>query len=1193
MRNKLHVIIYCNFFVSGTPAYEQFRKYAKSQQQKSNIESSLTCTLVPKLLLDKTVAREHFATFGDISKIIIRPKKQTIIVSYVTKGEADIAYHKCGTFLNEEFNVQWTSEISKSTIKKIDSNTSTVSSILKGQDDTFREELEALKHLEYNLHEETHNVMKLTCTPKLKTMKKETKHDKASSRLEKLTTAKVEKIGVYMPKATIEELQSIIRQPALTSEDKHKILEARDRLMRLKHAKSINLATAQVTRGTCPDMCPEKERLMRETQRQVSFYEQLDNKGLKINHMTAIKQYSRSSADQEEPMPHELRPVSSLKMTMSYLLHEIVNLCEKKDTNLAEWYHFLWDRMRGIRKDITQQELCCLDSVGLVEQCARFHILCSERLCTEDSNVFDKKINTENLTKCLQTLKYMYHDLMLKGIFCKNEPEFRAYIILLNLNNGSFMWDLQKLPSSIQKSSEVKFAIEVYSSVVANNYVKFFKLLRKTTYLNASILLRYFNQVRITALSVMVKAYCRTISKPYPYPLYELIDILAFEEEREAIYFCEQVGLSVSQDELYVLLNKENFSPSENTIEQTRSFNLIESKRHSNYLSVGQCIAGGTLSQQLYKNHQPHDSFDSQGYLLEESFKAKDQKSLSLKKKDPYEFSDDSENLRCEYTPEITIKHHNKVTSPICINNRKFDFITFTNSKLNDTPIDKSETGTKMVNFSTQLLKSAQKPFISMNLSESNSPFPVFMTRNSDPSSAFENIVNNEIFSGLSANVPSFQSKQLLTVKTESPTHSAIVTVKKQLNEALFKKKEENEQTRFENSIQSNMCEKISQNEDEVRKRNERQEKLKEIQIESEQIYSSLQSEIVDDICSFVVKNEMQIMYKVLSEDIFENMLEDILQDVCKEIRKEEIFIQKSLCEIRKKRKRRISDKYCKLWKGHVSKRKIRRKALDDTPIWLQKQSLEDCAKSLYCKQQDAVVENMCKKRLKLSLNHLQRSNDVPIEDVVYVGIKENIKPFDNEIRPNMFWKMAVSWPYLENRVVLHQRKNIINKYLNGNGDVVDSILKIFQPNAYETLHVCIRSFEGVTDEENLTGMDALLFIASTSEDSKTIIRRLTKTVLSKNKLMPIPLVVVLFHDGNIKPETIDITTDLENLIDSGFISEYTIVLENTVDENVIIKLMQSAVLWLAVNKSPQVPLEMDYLKNVLRDCLMEELWFR
>lgn len=110
--------------------------------------------------------------------------------------------------------------------------------------------------------------------------------------------------------------------------------------------------------------------------------------------------------------------------------------------NLAEWYHFLWDRTRGIRKDITQQELCCQGSVGLIEQCARFHVHCSARLVAEDVSVFDQKINTENLTKCLQTLKYMYHDLALQGVRCLHEAEFRGYIVLLNLNDGNFMWEV-------------------------------------------------------------------------------------------------------------------------------------------------------------------------------------------------------------------------------------------------------------------------------------------------------------------------------------------------------------------------------------------------------------------------------------------------------------------------------------------------------------------------------------------------------------------------------------------------------------------------------------------------------------------------------------------------------------------------------------------------------------------------------
>lgn len=91
-------------------------------------------------------------------------------------------------------------------------------------------------------------------------------------------------------------------------------------------------------------------------------------------------------------------------------------------------------------QDITQQNLCDETAVALVEKCSRFHIYCSERLCEEDPMVFDEKINNENLTKCLQTLKELYYDLETKhGVHCPNEPEFRAYMVLMNLNEGDIL----------------------------------------------------------------------------------------------------------------------------------------------------------------------------------------------------------------------------------------------------------------------------------------------------------------------------------------------------------------------------------------------------------------------------------------------------------------------------------------------------------------------------------------------------------------------------------------------------------------------------------------------------------------------------------------------------------------------------------------------------------------------------------
>lgn len=63
---------------------------------------------------------------------------------------------------------------------------------------------------------------------------------------------------------------------------------------------------------------------------QVAVYEQ-EAGGKGMNPRLAVKQYSRSSADQEVPLPHELRPVEVLQMTMSYLMDRIMNLCDTPD----------------------------------------------------------------------------------------------------------------------------------------------------------------------------------------------------------------------------------------------------------------------------------------------------------------------------------------------------------------------------------------------------------------------------------------------------------------------------------------------------------------------------------------------------------------------------------------------------------------------------------------------------------------------------------------------------------------------------------------------------------------------------------------------------------------------------------------------------------------------------------------------
>ncbi|XP_068581335.1 germinal-center associated nuclear protein-like [Cebidichthys violaceus] len=132
-------------------------------------------------------------------------------------------------------------------------------------------------------------------------------------------------------------LLHLIGQAAETVLDKFRLLEQRDKILRRGRPKRTQLDPGFV--GTCPDMCPETERYRRGTWNHLSLFE--------VDHSAVIKEYSRPSADQEEPLPHELRPLPVLSMTMDYLVTQIL---DQGHDNCWEWYGFVWDRTRAIRK---------------------------------------------------------------------------------------------------------------------------------------------------------------------------------------------------------------------------------------------------------------------------------------------------------------------------------------------------------------------------------------------------------------------------------------------------------------------------------------------------------------------------------------------------------------------------------------------------------------------------------------------------------------------------------------------------------------------------------------------------------------------------------------------------------------------------------------------------------------------------
>ena len=294
-----------------------------------------------------------------------------------------------------------------------------------------------------------------------------------------------------------------------------------------------------------------------------------------------------------------------------------------KFENVGEWFEYLWSTTRAIRKDITQQDLKTDPlAVDLIEKIARFHIMCAERLVEEDSSNYEPKLNDENLTKCIQTLKHMYYDMGIEGQKCPNESEFRGYDVLLKLNDGDTLRIIQTLDTEVRTSAEIKFALEALTAINTNNYVRFFKVVGRASLLQACILFRYFGQVRQRALETMVKAYCSG-KVVVQYSLSKLTSLLAFEDEEQCAQFCQSCGISAELDSDLVYMERSSFYYPDSSSTTVRARQLVESKRHLSWSAV---INGGqALPPNPYLTYCPHDSFDARGFLKPEAYDASDQ----------------------------------------------------------------------------------------------------------------------------------------------------------------------------------------------------------------------------------------------------------------------------------------------------------------------------------------------------------------------------------------------------------------------------------------------------------------------------------------------------------------------------------------------------------------------------------------
>ncbi|XP_029386874.1 germinal-center associated nuclear protein isoform X2 [Echeneis naucrates] len=552
--------------------------------------NTIQCRNVPAALNKKDTIEKHFGRFGKVSKVVCRQAKNVAIVHFYDHASAAKAKKKGKVLHRNELLLLWHRK-KQSPGDKGSRASAGMEEMCESQEDTEPKahssplRRPAIRPAVSSPFSRSSPVKK---PPLVKVLQLDADPLKESS-----TDSQISERPI--PSSILH----LIGQLAETAEDKYRLLEQRDKILRQGRPKRTDLDLSKVFVGTCPDMCPEKERYMRETRKQLSVLEVIPDTEM-VDHTTAIKEYSRSSADQEEPLPHELRPLPVLSMTMDYLVTQIMDSGQDK---CREWYDFVWNRTRGIRKDITQQHMCCPQTVSLIEKCTRFHVHCAHHLCEERMSSFDAKINNENMTKCLQSLKEMYQDLATRQIYCPQEAEFRQYSVLLKLNDGDILREVQQFRDDVRNSPEVKFAVHAFAAVNSSNFVRFFKLVKGASYLASCLLHRYFNQVRAKALKTLNIAH--TVGpRSTAFPVEDITRMLMFHNVTEATDFIQQYGLNVNDG--MAELSRTAYQEPELPLSQKKSEVILAKKT----VLIGEVVNGGPLPNP--PQHIPVCSFDSQ-----------------------------------------------------------------------------------------------------------------------------------------------------------------------------------------------------------------------------------------------------------------------------------------------------------------------------------------------------------------------------------------------------------------------------------------------------------------------------------------------------------------------------------------------------------------------------------------------------
>lgn len=226
------------------------------------------------------------------------------------------------------------------------------------------------------------------------------------------------------------------------------------------------------------------------------------------------------------------------------------DILSRTDQEWIEIYNFIRDRGRALRKDFkVQNHLKGPECVDVLERLARFLIFSDFELWEMPESRYSCRQNRHQIFDTLTTLMEVYDDELLEGRHYPHEAEFRAYYVLLNVDNALPINRVHAWSESVLNQSVVKASLEFHTCFQNKQFYNFFRKIKQqeTTFLMACILHMVFDEMRRDAVEAFNSS---LIQRGKPMSTQNLIQTLALSDEEDAKLFCDHWGLEIVNEVL-------------------------------------------------------------------------------------------------------------------------------------------------------------------------------------------------------------------------------------------------------------------------------------------------------------------------------------------------------------------------------------------------------------------------------------------------------------------------------------------------------------------------------------------------------------------------------------------------------------------------------------------------------------------